>query len=177
MRTELLLVLMTNNNNIGSCWMGDDNLKLELFWNGARGLELFKTSSIKQMIQGRYIMASSNSVIMTQHPPMHQLWMKFFWAFWDEPKPFNLNHTKHWGGFFTYFSIICPSFRFQKFPPFFFSGLHFHLLLLHCYCSFFFIIFSPFYGGLLLFFSFLLFCCCYRFFFLSFFSFICVVIF
>jgi hypothetical protein len=63
---------------------------------------------------------------------MHQLWMKFFWAFWDEPKPFNLNQTKHWGGFFSYFSIICPSFRFQKFPPFF-SGLHFHLLLLFCY--------------------------------------------
>jgi hypothetical protein len=34
------------------------------------------------------------SFAVTQHPPMHQLWMKLFWLFWDEHKPV-LNQTKH----------------------------------------------------------------------------------
>jgi hypothetical protein len=122
---------------------------------------------------------SSKRAWMNQHPPMHQAWMKLFWSFWDEPKWFNLNQTKHWGGLFFFFSLPHPLLRFQKTSPFFFLlFLLFFLfwflvliLLFHYCCSFFFIIFSPFFL-LLLFFFFL--CFSYRFFLLSFFSFIFV---
>jgi len=26
---------------------------------------------------------------VNQHPPVHQLWMRLFWSFWDGPKPLN----------------------------------------------------------------------------------------
>jgi hypothetical protein len=35
---------------------------------------------------------TTNWAAVTQHPPMHQLWMRLFQ---DELKPFNLNQTKH----------------------------------------------------------------------------------
>jgi hypothetical protein len=38
MKIELLIMLMTNNNNISSCLMQDDNFELELFWSGQKVL-------------------------------------------------------------------------------------------------------------------------------------------
>ncbi len=82
-----------------------------------------------------------------------------FWPFWDEPEPFNLNHTKHWGGvcFFLLFTgspffaaiskkILPFSFPFSSFLLLLFCSyflLFHHLLLFHWCCSLFFIIFLP----------------------------------
>jgi len=139
---------------------------------------------------------------MNQHPIMHQLWMRLFWPFWDEPKPFNLNQTKHWGGFF--FSFHWPTFpEISKnspllFPPLPSSSLLFFLsssplcsffLLFHCSSFFFINFFSSFsYCYCYYYFSFSFvcaidyfsyhfffhFCCYFSFFFIfSFFAFLC----
>ncbi len=142
-----------------------------------------KTHTFEQLGQnplqttGEVSFSSKMVAWVNQHPPMHRLWMKLFWPFWDEPKPFNLNQTKHWGGFFLFFSLAHPSLRFQNnshllFPPLLSSSLFcffFLTLLFHCCYSLF---FHHFFSFFLLVFFFLLFCLCYRFFFLSFFSFI-----
>jgi hypothetical protein len=81
------------------------------------------------------------------------------WLFWDEPKPFNLNQTKHWGRFF-FFSFHLPALPwiFFKNPPAFpsfsffsFIIIYLFLLLFHRCYSFFFIKFFLFF--LLLFFK------------------------
>jgi len=61
-----------------------------------------------------------------QHPPVHQLWMRLFWPFWDEPKPFNLNQTPHWGGFFFFsFHLLTLPLDLKKIPHFFPSSFFF----------------------------------------------------
>jgi hypothetical protein len=99
---------------------------------------------------------------VTQHPPMHQLWMRLFWLFWDEPKPFSLNQTKPWGGFF-FLSLVYPFFKFQKKSTLFLSSFSFFFSTIDFFSFIVVVGFSS---------SFFSFCCrCYRFFFLSFFFF------
>ncbi len=123
---------------------------------------------------------NSHMIWVNQHPQTHQLWMRLFWSFWDETKPFNLNQTKSWYGFFFVHWPTLPL-DFNTPPPFLpplpssspppllclcFSLLfHHHLLLFHYCCSLFFI---NFYFIAIFF---LIFSCCYRFFFLILFFF------
>ncbi len=80
---------------------------------------------------------------------MHQLWTRLFWSFWDEPNPFNLNQTKHWGGVFFSFHWPTLPWDFKKISP-----LLFPLLLSSSpLCSFFLLLFLLFFL-LLYFFSF-----------------------
>jgi hypothetical protein len=106
-----------------------------------------------------------------------------FWPFWDEPEPFNLNHTKHWGGvcFFLLFTGSPFAEISKKFSPFLFPPLHFFfssfVLIFFSFTIFFssigavafsssfFCLFYYCYFLIIIF----LFCLCYRFFFLSFF--------
>ncbi len=107
---------------------------------------IFSISSSNFTVQDHILTAAE----VNQQPPMHQFWMRLSWPFWDEPKPFNLNHTKHWSGLFFFISLAHPSLRFQKISLLFFLLLfcsffvlllfHHHLLVFHCCYSFFFII-------------------------------------
>ncbi len=108
-------------------------------------------------------------VWVNQHQLMHQLWMRLFWPFWDEPKPFNPNQTLRWVTFF-FFSLAQLSLRFQKTsPPFSPSSsfLFFSFVLSFFFFSstiiFFFSIVT------VAFFSSFVFLYCYNFFIISFF--------
>jgi hypothetical protein len=49
----------------------------------------------KHVVDGALVNFGSLCARVNQHRLVHQLWMRLFWPFWDEPKPFNLNQTKH----------------------------------------------------------------------------------
>jgi hypothetical protein len=74
---------------------------------------------------------------VTQHPPLHQLWMRLFWPFWDELNPFNLNQTKpnievRIFFFFFHWLTFPLDFKTPLLPSF---SLLFLLLLYHIFFS------------------------------------------